>query len=434
MITKKKLFKLWVPLALMWIVMALEFPMITSAISRLPDVLNQLAAFGFSFAIALLIEGPVIHMLSAGTAITNSVASYKKLLSIQRFLAIATTLIHIFLSITPVFRFMAINVMSLPPELFTPAHQAFVVLIPWSATIGYRRLWQGVMIKHGRSKYVPIVMYIRIGLAAFVLTLGIIFQPVGGALLGGITLSIGVISGMISAYIFAKPCLDALPKTDESDISKNQMVAFYVPLAITSMINLGVRPLLNIGIVRGTHAVESLALWPVVLAYLFLYTSLSQSLQEIVIAEYKNENLRVIKSFVNTVATVIAGAYLLIYLISPLWKIWFVNISNVPTELLIYLPISLGMFIIMPVVSAKISWFRAILVAERETTSLTYAVFVNIGTLLLIIFVVPLIVEIPGVYLAGIAYLFSYLFESLFLFYRSRKLHIGIIDKDVKSA
>jgi hypothetical protein len=212
------------------------------------------------------------------------------------------------------------------------------------------------------------------------------------------------------------------------------MVAFYVPLAITSMINLGVRPLLNIGIVRGTHAVESLALWPVVLAYLFLYTSLSQSLQEIVIAEYKNENLRVIKSFVNTVATVIAGAYLLIYLISPLWKIWFVNISNVPTELLIYLPISLGMFIIMPVVSAKISWFRAILVAERETTSLTYAVFVNIGTLLLIIFVVPLIVEIPGVYLAGIAYLFSYLFESLFLFYRSRKLHIGIIDKDVKSA
>lgn len=408
--------------------------MITSAISRLPDVLNQLAAFGFSFAIALLIEGPVIHMLSAGTAITNSVASYKKLLSIQRFLAIATTLIHIFLSITPVFRFMAINVMSLPPELFTPAHQAFVVLIPWSATIGYRRLWQGVMIKHGRSKYVPIVMYIRIGLAAFVLTLGIIFQPVGGALLGGITLSIGVISGMISAYIFAKPCLDALPKTDESDISKNQMVAFYVPLAITSMINLGVRPLLNIGIVRGTHAVESLALWPVVLAYLFLYTSLSQSLQEIVIAEYKNENLKVIKSFVNTVATVIAGAYLLIYLISPLWKIWFVNISNVPTELLIYLPISLGMFIIMPVVSAKISWFRAILVAERETTSLTYAVFVNIGTLLLIIFVVPLIVEIPGVYLAGIAYLFSYLFESLFLFYRSRKLHIGIIDKDVKSA
>ena len=434
MITKKKLFKLWLPLALMWIVMALESPMITSAISRLPDALNQLAAFGFSFALALLIEGPVIHMLSAGTAITTSVSSYKKLLSIQRFLAIVTTLIHIFLSITPVFRFMAVNIMSLPSELVQPAHQAFAVMIPWSATIGYRRLWQGVMIKHGRSKYVPIVMYIRITLAAIVLAIGLIFQPFDGALLGGITLTVGVISGMISAYIFAKPCLDALPKTDNSDINKNQMIAFYVPLAITSMINLGVRPLLNIGIVRGTFPIESLALWPIVLAYIFLYTSIAQSLQEIIIAEYKKENLRVVKSFVNTVAAVLVSTYIVIYLIRPLWELWFVNISSVPPELLVYLPVTLAIFMIMPLVSARISWFRAILVAERKTTSLTYAVFINVGTLLLIIYGLPHFVQIPGVYLASLAYLFSYLFESLFLFYRSRKLHIGIIDKENKIA
>lgn len=428
MITKKKLFRLWLPLGLMWIVMALESPMITSAISRLPDALNQLAAFGFSFALALLIEGPVIQMLSAGTAITNSASSYSKILSIQRFIAIVTTSIHVLLSITPVFRFFAINIMSLPVELVKPAHQAFVVLIPWAATIGYRRLWQGVMIKHGRTKYVPIVMYIRIGIAVVVLTLGIVFKPVGGALLGGITLSIGVISGMISAYIFVRPCLKNLPKTDKSDISKNQMIAFYVPLAITSMINLGVRPLLNIGIVRGTHPVESLALWPVILAYLFLYTSITQSLQEIIIAQYKKDSIKVLKSFVNTIAIVIVSVYLMVYLISPLWKIWFINISNVPAALLVYLPINLAMFIIMPLVSAKIAWFRAILVAERETTSLTYAVFINVGTLLVIIYLLPNFVQIPGVYLASIAYILSYLFESLFLFYRSRKLNIGVID------
>ena len=430
MLTKKKLFKLWLPLAIMWVVMALEQPMVTSAISRLPDAVNQLAAFGFSFAIALLIEGPVIQMLSAGTATTNSVASYKKLLNIQRFIAIVTTSIHIILSITPVFRFMAVKVMNLPEELVTPAHHAFVVLIPWAATIGYRRLWQGVMIKHGRSNYVPIVMYIRIALAAVVLGLGILFKPFGGALLGGITLSLGVISGMVSAYIFAKPCLDALPKTADDDISRKQMIAFYIPLAITSIINLGVRPLLNIGIVRGTFPVESLALWPVVLAYIFLYTSIAQSLQEIIIAEYSKKNLKVIKSFVNTVAIIIVSAYILIYAIKPLWQLWFVKISNAPTELLGYLPAALAIFIFMPFISAKISWFRAILVAERETTSLTYAVFVNIGTLMSVIYILPFFVEIPGVYLASIAYLSSYLFESLFLFYRSRKLKIGIT-KDI---
>ncbi|MBK5200392.1 MAG: hypothetical protein JJE21_02545 [Spirochaetaceae bacterium] len=427
MITKKKIFKLWIPLAVMWIVMALESPMITSIISRLPDAINQLAAFGFSFALALLVEGPVIQMLSAGTAVTSSKASYQKILSIQRFIAIVTMSIHIILSITPVFSFFALNIMKLPPELLTPAHRTFVVLIPWAPTIGYRRLWQGVMIKHGRSKYVPIVMYIRIGLAAIILSLGLAYKPFEGALLGGITLSLGVISGMISAYIFAKPCIDALPDTTVNDINKNQMIAFYVPLAITSIITLGVRPLLNIGIVRGTFPVDSLALWPIVLAYIFLYTSICQSLQEIIIAEYSKENLKVIKSFVNTVALVMMSFYIVIYLVRPLWRIWFVNISNTPKETLKYLPISLALFIIMPIVSANISWFRAILVAERKTTSLTYGVFVNVGTLLSIIYFVPVFVEIPGVYLASIAYILSYTFESLFLFYRSRKLKIGIV-------
>jgi hypothetical protein len=427
MITKKKIFKLWLPLAVMWVVMALESPMITSAISRLPDAINQLGAFGFSFALALLIEGPVIQMLSAGTAVTSSKASYQKLLSIQRFISIVTMSIHIILSITPVFKFLALNLMNLPPELLTPAHRAFVVLIPWAPTIGYRRLWQGVMIKHGRSKYVPIVMYIRIGLAAIVLGLGLIFKPFDGALLGGITLSLGVISGMISAYIFAKPCLDALPETSNKDINTKQMIAFYVPLAITSIISLGVRPLLNIGIIRGTFPVDSLALWPILLAYIFLYTSICQSLQEIIIAEYSSENLKVIKSFVTTVAIVMMSFYLIVYLVQPLWKLWFVNISNTPQETLKYLPIALALFIVMPFVSAKISWFRAILVAERKTTSLTYAVFVNVGTLLLVIYVLPVFVKIPGIYLASIAYLASYVFESLFLFYRSRKLKIGIV-------
>lgn len=426
MISKKKIFILWVPLAITWIVMALESPMITSGISRLPDAINQLAAFGFSFAIALLIEGPVIQMLSAGTAVTSSKSSYKKILSIQRFIAIVTLSIHIFLSITPVFYFFALKIMKLPPQLLIPAHKSFVVLIPWAPSIGYRRLWQGVMIKHGRSKYVPIVMVIRIAMAAIILGIGLISKEIDGAVLGGFTLSIGVISGMASAYIFAKPCIDSLPETSIKDISKNQMIAFYVPLAITSIITLGVRPLLNIGIVNGNAPVESLALWPVLLAYIFLYTSICQSLQEIIIAEYSKENFKVIKSFVNWIAIIMMCFYLLVYLIKPLWRIWFVNISNTPQETLKYLPISLALFIIIPFISAKISWFRAILVAERKTTSLTYAVFVNVGTLLSVIYLVPMYFEIPGIYLASIAYIASYTFELLFLSYRSKTLKIGI--------
>jgi hypothetical protein len=274
------------------------------------------------------------------------------------------------------------------------------------------------MIKHNRSKYVPIVMYIRIILAFIVLFIGLKIENMSGAVLGGLTLSLGVISGMISAYILAKPALVKLPQSDVENLSLKQMINFYIPLAITSWITLGIRPLLNLGITKGTFAVESLAVWPVVLAYLFLYTSISQSVQEIVIAEYKKENLKVIKSFVNNVAISLSLLFALIYIIKPLWGLWFINVSKLPTPLLAYLPITLGVLIFLPFCSANISFYRATLVAERQTTSITIGVFINIATLVISILLLPYIFDVAGVYIAATAYSLSFLFEVIFLLSR----------------
>lgn len=417
-ITKKKLFLSWLPLAIMWIVMATEQPMITSFISRLSDATNQLAAFGYSFALALFIEGPVVQMLSAGTAVVKSISSYKKILKIMNALAILTTFFHLLFCIPVVFNFTAINIFGLPSQLIDSAYWCFVLMIPWSPTIGYRRLWQGVMIKHNRSKYVPMVMYIRLILAFVVLFIGLRLNIMRGALLGGLTLSLGVISGMISSYIFAKPALDKLPKTDSENLNLKQMVHFYIPLAITSWITLGIRPLLNLGITKGLFPIESLAVWPVVLAYLFLYTSISQSIQEIIIAEYNKENLRTIKSFVNTVAISLTIFYIVVYFIKPLWGLWFIKVSKLPSELLIYLPVSLGVLAFLPFLSANIALYRATLVAQRQTKSITIGVFINIGTLLISIMIFPLIFKTAGVYIAAISYALSFLFEVIFLFLR----------------
>jgi len=98
-LTHRKLLMLWFPLALMWIVMAVEQPLITSFIARLADPTRELAAFGYAFAIALLIEGPVVQMLSAGTAISHSYRSYKTILTLMHILAVGCTLIHMRLAI-----------------------------------------------------------------------------------------------------------------------------------------------------------------------------------------------------------------------------------------------------------------------------------------------------------------------------------------------
>jgi hypothetical protein len=424
-LTHRKLLMLWFPLALMWIVMAVEQPLITSFIARLADPTRELAAFGYAFAIALLIEGPVVQMLSAGTAISHSYRSYKTILTLMHILAVGCTLIHMLLSIPVVFDFLALKILSLPEQLVRPAYYSFLSMIPWTAAVGYRRLWQGVMIRYGKSKQVPIVMYVRISAAFIVLAIGLRLGTIPGAVLGGLTLTVGVCAGAFTAWLFTRHIVaDQIPRKEAagSETRVRDVVGFYTPLAITSLITLGIRPLLNLGISLGAMPVESLALWPVVLAYMFIYTSIAQSLQEIIIAQYNGgRHIPILRSFVFKVALVLTGGYLLFYF-TPLKQLWFDLIAGVPQSTEHLLPVTLALLVILPGAFAVVSFFRGILVSERRTRTITLGVSVNLATLLTIILIGIQSPQMPGIYAAAAAYSAAFIAEILFLAYSTRDI------------
>ncbi|MGM0431395.1 MAG: hypothetical protein ACQEQU_01635 [Spirochaetota bacterium] len=424
-ITHKQLFFLWFPLAVMWIVMAVEQPLITSVVARLQNPTIELAAFGYAFAIALLIEGPVVQMLSAGTAISHSYTSYRRILAVMHSLAVICTGVHLLLAIPGVYQFLALRILGLPEQLVEPSYRSFLAMIPWTAAVGYRRLWQGVMIRYGKAKQVPIVMYLRITAAVIVLGIGLWQRTIPGAVLGGLTLTVGVSVGAVAAWAFTRHIVTSqMPKADESsdDLPLSEVIRFYIPLGLTSLITLGIRPLLNYGISRGAYPVDSLALWPVVLAYTFIYTSISQSLQEIIIAQYKERgDLQFLRSFVLKVVGSLTLFYLVIYL-TPLKNLWFITISGVPRQLLYLLPVTLGVLVILPGAAAMVSLYRGILVSERQTKAITAGVSINAVSLLSMIVIASAVTDIPGVYIAAAAYSAAFVFEIIYLIWRTGRL------------
>jgi hypothetical protein len=402
----------------MWIVMAAEQPAITAVISRMPNPTIELAAFGYAFALALFIEGPVVQMLSAGTAIPTSRSSYRKILSIMHALAVITTFIHMLLCLPGLYRFLAIDIMHLPHELLRPSYRSFLAMIPWTAAVGYRRLWQGVMIRYGRSREVPIVMYIRMAVAAVVLGIGLYSDTLPGALLGGLTLTIAVIAGAVAAWGYTRGIIRDMVEEDDPDhrMTTREMISFYVPLGLTSLITLGVRPLLNFGIARGLFPLDSLALWPVVLAYMFIYTSISLSLQEIVIAQlHGRKELKIITSFVIRVASVMSVLYALVLFSPALQHFWFSALSQIPGQLFYLLPITLGMLTLMPLLSGIISLYRGILVSCRKTRMVTAGVLINVSAMLIFLNLGALLFPVPGIYIAAGSYLLAFVTEVVFL-------------------
>jgi hypothetical protein len=78
-LTFKKIFVFWYPLLATWLMMAFEGPFLAAIIARLPEPKYNLAAYGVAFAFALIIEAPVIMMLSASTALVTNRSSFFKL-------------------------------------------------------------------------------------------------------------------------------------------------------------------------------------------------------------------------------------------------------------------------------------------------------------------------------------------------------------------
>ncbi|MEE4215220.1 MAG: MATE family efflux transporter, partial [Bacteroidales bacterium] len=153
-LTYRKIFLFWSPLALTWLMMAAEQPFLVSVIARLPDPKYNLAAFGIAFSFALIIEAPVIMLMSASTALVGSSHSYRKLKRFTDILNVSVTLVQLILLLPPVFNFIVMDLMGVPENVARLTHISLLLLLPWAASIGYRRFYQGILIRNNLTRRV----------------------------------------------------------------------------------------------------------------------------------------------------------------------------------------------------------------------------------------------------------------------------------------
>ena len=79
-ISLKDVYRLWFPLAGSWLLMGIESPMLAAFVARMVSPEITLATWGsLVYPISLVVEGPIIMLLTASTALAKDMPSYKKL-------------------------------------------------------------------------------------------------------------------------------------------------------------------------------------------------------------------------------------------------------------------------------------------------------------------------------------------------------------------
>lgn len=369
----------WAPLAATWVMMASEGPFLAAVIARLPDPTYNLAAHGVTFALAILIEAPVIMLMSAATSVVKDRVSFLKLRNFSRALCLGTTGVLLVVLIPGVYDVLIDDLMGVPSEVADLTYGALWFMLPWPAAIGYRRFLQGVLIRSGKTGLVAYGTVIRLFAMVVAALIGYFVLEIPGAWVGALSLATGVVTEAVAARIMAartvRSILDGeIDRGPPRDISYLEIARFYYPLALTSLIGLTVQPLLTFFMGRSVAPVESLAVFPVVHSLSFFFRSMGLAYQDTAIALMgeRFEHFPELKTFgIGLGAATSLGLALVAF--TPLSDVYFIGISGLTPELAAFALTPTRVIVLLPAMSVLLSMQRAIMVERRTTQHITVA-------------------------------------------------------------
>ncbi len=426
-LTYKKIFIFWVPLAATWLMMAAEGPILAAIIARLTDPKFNLAAFGVAFSFGVLIEAPIIMLMSASTALVKNRDSYTRLRNFSLTLIAICTLIMLIFITPPVFYFITQRLIGLPENVALLTHQACILLIPWPGAIGYRRFYQGILIRSNLTRRVAYGTVIRLTTISTTALICYLFFSLNGATVGTLSLSLAVCAEAIASRFMAHNSVKQLMSKEQAvhtrkSLSYMYITKFYYPLALTSILGLGIHPMVTFFMGQSRMPIESLAVLPVINSLVFIFRSMGLSFQEVGIAlsGEKNENFKMLLNFALVLGISVACVLSLITF-TPLSYTWFHKISGLSLELTQFARLPAQILSLLPSLTVLISFQRALLVKNGKTTPITIATSIEVVTIFTILFVAIAVLNPIGAITAAIAFVIGRLCANTYLFIPCKK-------------
>lgn len=386
----RRILVFWMPLAGTWLMMAVEGPFLAAVIARLPDAAPNLAAYGVAFAFAIIVESPVIMLMSASTALVNNRDSY---LVFRRFtiaLSALMTGVMLIIVMPPVFDTLA-SWLNLPVAVASLTHQALILMLPWPGAIGYRRLLQGLLIRHDMTRRVAYGTVVRLVTMCATAFFAAWWLSISGALVGALALSVAVVAEALAVRRMSRRAIRALMdrrKTEGQRLTLSTVVKFYVPLALSSFMAMGVQPMVTFFMGQSRMALESLAVLPVLNGLTFLFRSLGLSFQDASIALLGDhmEQYRPLRNVACTLA-IVTSVCLAVIAYSPLSFLWFYDVSGLSIELTEFAIPPLQILVLLPALSVLLSFQRALLVNARTTKVITSATAIEVSGIAMVLWI-----------------------------------------------
>jgi hypothetical protein len=414
----KRIVSTWWPLAASWVLMGAELPVLSAVVARLPNPEINLAAYGgIVFPLALIIESPIIMLLAASTALSKDTPSYQLLRRFMMVSGAVLTGLHILIAFTPLYYFVAENLLGAPQVIIEPGRIGLMLMTPWTWSIACRR--SGGADRFGRSKTVGVTV-IRLAADLVVLLVGYAIGSIQGIVVATCAVSAGVISEAIYSGIVVRPVvrtdLRQAPLVPEA-LTWPAFYRFYIPLVMTSLLTLMVQPLGSAALGRMPRALESLAVWPVVSGLIFVGSRKSLTTKWSLLDEPLST--RNLQRFAGILA---GGTTLIMFLFAatPLSRFWFEQFSGLSPALASLAVVGIWIALPIPALTVLQSWYQGIILHSHQTRGITEAVIIFLLTSSVLLVVGVRWGGVVGLFIGLAAFVAANLTQTAWLWFRSR--------------
>ncbi len=421
---QRNIFWFWLPLFASWLLMTAEGPVISAVINRLPNEVVMLAAVGIVVSLSVMIESPIINLLSTSTALVRDRASYMQVQKFTIHWLILLTIITVLVAFTPLFDLVVVRWLEAPPEVAEWVLPGMQIMMLWSAAIGWRRFLQGVLIHFDMTRQVAwgtVVRLLSSGSLILVLALG---TDWAGAISASIALMVGVtaeaayVTWAVQPLFKAQLSVDA-PSAEGDPLTYRDLFWFHLPLAGTAVLILLAQPLVTSSLARLDNPTESLAAWPVLFQLMLMARAAAFALPEVVIALSKgHETFAALRKFSLRITAVLT-AITAIIAFTPVADFYLFNIQDMTESTGLLTQTALPLFLLFPAFATLASWFRGLLISSRHTVEINIGMVVNL-VLTGIILIIGLQLRWAGLPTAAIALNVAVLFELVYLGWRTQ--------------
>jgi hypothetical protein len=122
-------------------------------VARLVAPEIHLAAWGGTvWPLALVVESPIIMLLSASTALSKDRDSYLRLRRFMMRASAVLTVLHVWIAFTPLYYVVAVEMIGAPAEIVEPGRLGMMIMVPWTWSIAYRRCYDTLILTFGQYR------------------------------------------------------------------------------------------------------------------------------------------------------------------------------------------------------------------------------------------------------------------------------------------